>query len=187
LSDYEHGTKGYESGCRCEICSYADHLGQQYLAQQKAQRIEKLLGAVTRTDGDRGCWEWARQRSPEGYAIVRWQGCSQLAHRVAYELLVGPIPDGLQIDHKCRNRGCVNPNHLQAVTSLANNENRSTGSTIASGARNVYRIRNRWQVRVRHEVRTYYGGSFVDLEDAKRAAVDLRNKLHTNNLADRRG
>lgn len=64
------------------------------------------------------CWEWAASRKPNGYGQFGMPGrrSPQLAHRVAYELLVGPIPEGLCLDHLCRNRGCVNVDHLEPVT-----------------------------------------------------------------------
>lgn len=68
-----------------------------------------------------GCWEWQASRMPNGYGrFVRDEGGSTLTHRIAYEMLVGPIPAGLQIDHLCRNRGCVNPAHLEPVTARQN-------------------------------------------------------------------
>lgn len=80
------------------------------------------------TVGD-GCWEWPGSRDKQGYgrfAVPRTPRVSnrwlpKLAHRIAYELFVGPIPDGLTIDHLCRNKGCVNPSHLEAVTQRVNN------------------------------------------------------------------
>lgn len=66
-----------------------------------------------------GCWEWAGSVSATGYGKFYVDG-PRLAHRVAYELTRGPIPDGLQIDHLCRNRRCVNPAHLEAVTQRVN-------------------------------------------------------------------
>lgn len=72
---------------------------------------------------DTGCWEWTGSigRTPNsGYGKVRWDGRSQRAHRVIYELLVGKIPEGLQLDHLCRVRHCVNPDHLEPVTQREN-------------------------------------------------------------------
>jgi len=66
-----------------------------------------------------GCWEWTGSHYPNGYGRVRLTIGDQafsVAHRVAYTLKVGPIPDGLVLDHLCRNKGCVNPSHLEPVT-----------------------------------------------------------------------
>lgn len=70
----------------------------------------------------RGCWVWQRTINSEGYAAIGISpggGAAQvtrLGHRVSYETFRGPIPDGLVLDHLCRNRACVNPAHLEPVT-----------------------------------------------------------------------
>ena len=72
------------------------------------------------TVGD-GCWEWTGARS-NGYGNVEVANRKRRgAHRVIYELLVGAVPDGLELDHLCRNRGCVRPDHLEPVTASENN------------------------------------------------------------------
>lgn len=65
------------------------------------------------------CLEWVGAKT-HGYGILNRSGRSKRAHRVAYELLVGKIPDGLVLDHLCRNTGCVNPDHLEPVTQQVN-------------------------------------------------------------------
>lgn len=71
------------------------------------------------TVGD-GCWEWTAARTEAGYGLV-WNGDKLVyAHRVLYELLVGPIPEGLVIDHLCRVRHCVRPDHMEPVTNAEN-------------------------------------------------------------------
>lgn len=109
------------------------------------------------------------------------------AHRVAYELAVGPIPDGMEIDHSCRNRRCVNPSHLRIATRKQNQENLAPRKHSRSGVRGVSwdKARQKWIVHVTHNREVYYGGGYVNLEDAEQAAIELRNKLYTHNALDR--
>lgn len=67
-----------------------------------------------------GCWEWIGAHSTNGYAKIAVAGRSLYAHRVLYEVLVGPIPKGLVIDHLCCNKGCVNPSHMEPVPQRVN-------------------------------------------------------------------
>jgi len=66
------------------------------------------------------CWPWAGAKS-RGYGGFRVKKQRFSAHRFEYELLIGPIPDGLTLDHLCRNPSCVNPGHLEPVTQAENN------------------------------------------------------------------
>ena len=66
-----------------------------------------------------GCWHWTGALR-RGYGAIKVGDVMREAHRVGYELLRGPIPEGLQIDHLCRNPGCVNPDHMEPVTAREN-------------------------------------------------------------------
>lgn len=63
-----------------------------------------------------GCWSWTGGRTGTGYGSVAWKGRELRSHRLVYEILVGPIPAGRDLHHKCRDRACVNPEHLEPVT-----------------------------------------------------------------------
>lgn len=76
--------------------------------------FEELIEArFQRSDG---CWLWTGAMQPSGYGTFR----GRAAHRITYELFVGPIPENLTIDHLCRVRSCVNPAHLEPVTIAVN-------------------------------------------------------------------
>ncbi len=66
-----------------------------------------------------GCWLWTTPH-PDGYGRFAHKGKRTTSHRWSYEAFNGPIQPGLVIDHLCRNRGCVRPSHLRAVTPLEN-------------------------------------------------------------------
>jgi hypothetical protein len=67
-----------------------------------------------------GCWLWLNALNGHGYG-TRWHNNKQTgAHRVSYELHIGPVPEGLYLDHLCRVRCCVNPHHLEPVTQREN-------------------------------------------------------------------
>lgn len=79
---------------------------------------------------ENGCWTWVGSRSPGGYGTVSFRGKSIGAHRMMYELHVGPIPDGMDLDHfVCETPSCVNPAHLRPVSTR---ENLLRGDTMAS-------------------------------------------------------
>jgi len=81
--------------------------------------IAQRLRAIAPTDDD-GCWMWSNYIDRDGYGYMMWQGRYRPAHAVSYETFSGPIPDGMELDHLCRNRSCINPAHLEPVTHAEN-------------------------------------------------------------------
>ncbi len=93
------------------------------ITQRSTSLAARLAARTVVTDS--GCWLWQGARNGDGYGIIRRDSHSlALAHRVAYELHVGAIPNGLTIDHLCYERACVNPAHHEAVSLAENNRRR---------------------------------------------------------------
>ena len=76
---------------------------------------------VDQSAGPDACWPWTASRQTQGYGQIGLPktGHTVRAHRVAYELAVGPIPDGHEIHHRCRTRACCNPSHMEPMTRQA--------------------------------------------------------------------
>jgi len=89
------------------------------LTVQRAAPEIRFWAKVDKSSPD-GCWLWTGSRPGRGYGHFGVDGRIVRAHRWAYEAIIGPIPSGMEIDHLCRVRHCVNPEHLQPVAHSVN-------------------------------------------------------------------
>jgi len=94
----------------------AKGMSRRYPTDTLAERLERYSTPEPNT----GCILWMNSGTVDGYGQVWWDGKLQRAHRASYELVNGPIPAGMQLDHRCRVRCCINPHHLEIVTSKEN-------------------------------------------------------------------
>lgn len=136
------------------------------------------------------CWLWTAA-SLGGYGVFTEShgGKQHKAHRFAYELLVGPIPEGLVIDHRCRTTLCVNPSHLRPVTIKQNNEHKGGPTRLSTtGVLGVsYQAKSkRYMAMVGHNGERVYGGLYATIEEAAVAVKALRLSLFTHNDVDRK-
>jgi hypothetical protein len=141
------------------------------------------------TDKSGECWLWTGAVS-SGYGRIKGappQKEMLLAHRAAYEMAKGPIPEGMVIDHTCHQKLCVNPDHLRAVTTKQNVEHTSgPHRNNKSGYLGVHENPpGRWRGKVKHHDKDHYTPRFNTPEEADEAVRDLRNKLFTHNDRDR--
>lgn len=87
------------------------------MSEFEPRRVAHFWMRVERTPT---CWLWGGSKNADGYGWFHIENERISTHRFAYRVVHGEIPDGLQIDHLCRNRACVNPDHLEAVDSRTN-------------------------------------------------------------------
>lgn len=82
--------------------------------------LQRFAAKVKLPDSPNGCWLWRDHRNKDGYGQIKVGRKMVRSHRFAFLTFVGPVPPGLELDHLCRNPGCVNPAHLEPVTHREN-------------------------------------------------------------------
>ena len=114
------------SKCGVKICVNPSHAKPGKRGRSVGVSTEGRFEALYEAEPNSGCWLWIgtdsnlRGTATTAYGLFYSDKKMVLAHRWAYEHYVGPIPAGLQLDHKCRTRCCVNPKHLEPVTGSEN-------------------------------------------------------------------
>lgn len=118
VDDCDREATGARGWCKRHYCRWRRHgdplQGKDWVVGSQ----EEQFWSKVAQDGD--CWIWTRGKYPGGYGFFHVAGKGVRAHRWAYESLRGEIPEGLELDHLCRNPPCVNPWHLEPVTGRVN-------------------------------------------------------------------
>lgn len=119
--------------CGCGELAPIAKFNDKRRGHKKGQSIRFILGHHARLQfgkpfykiDSNGCWIWQAFKDRDGYGVKKEGGKTMRAHRYMYEQLKSKIPNGLHIDHLCRVRSCVNPDHLEVVTITENNRRSS--------------------------------------------------------------
>ena len=147
---------------------------------------ERFWAKVEKLPGD-GCWFWRGAHKAHGYGHLNRGGRWLLAHRYAYEILIGPIPAGLELDHLCYEPSCVRPAHLEPVSRAENAKRAAERRTSACPAGHPYTPENtyRWKGGNQRSCRTCHMLKERDRRQAetrKCAVKGCRNKRHARGL-----
>lgn len=155
------------------------------MSRWKPETLEERFWGKVDKSGD--CWEWTASRRANGYGQIMIDKVNRTAHRVAYELANGPIAACVDIDHTCRNRACVRPDHLREASRKQNMENLGT-ARAASGIRGVSwdKARGKWSAKLGHNGKSINLGRFDSSEEAGKAVKAKRLELFTHNELDKK-
>lgn len=132
----------------CESCGNAFTTSRHHLdagwgrfcsaeCRRESMRLsveQQLTAKLDRSGGPDACWPWTGSLRSNGYGMLCSRGQQISSHRASYQTYIGPIPDGMALDHTCRNRACGNPMHLEPVTNKVN-VLRGVGPTAQNAAK----------------------------------------------------
>lgn len=168
------GSRGYCGMHYQRVLKYGDPNG----GIAKYDTWQEALRKRVHQEGD--CIVWAGHRNQHGYGRVNVGGNRlRVVHHLAWELVHGPIPDGLEVDHVCFNRACINVDHLRTVTRSDNARHRQGAQPNSkSGVRNVHACKGgRWMVRLKVAGKHMYFGSYDTIEEAEQVAIRARREV----------
>ena len=155
--------------------------------------LEESFTAWPRHENESGCIIWGGNTSgyaPMQYGVLTFRNGRRGAHRVAYELKHGTIPRGMDVDHLCHTRLCVNPDHLRLATRKQNQEHRrGANRNSLTGVRGVTFDKKRpvgkqYKAKFRHNYRDIHVGRFATIQEAEAAVTAARRELFTHSNHD---
>jgi len=144
--------------------------------------VSQRFWAMVEKAGPNDCWTWTAWKHRKGYGYVRVKGRLLRAHRVAYELAIGPIPKGIRVLLRCDNPACVNPNHLFLGSHDDNVRDRVSKNRSAFGERNGRAKLTQSQA---EEIRRVYGRNQISQQELADeygiSKTQVRTLLHYQN------
>lgn len=160
----------------------------RFFCARKSSALPARFWDKVRVDFATGCWEWMGGRDTAGYGVATINKTFHRVHRAAWTDGHGSIEDGKHIDHKCRNRACINLDHLHLVTPAENAQHRAgiRGGTSKYRGVSFYKRTGRWTAQGRLNYKVYRLGYFDTEEEAAEVARQWRLEHYSNSLIDKR-
>lgn len=185
-----------QSGCTLTNIKALGYCNGHYLRHTRGQNMtspirrqlsesERFWEKVDKTDS---CWNWTGA-TDKGYGAFRYKGAAAGAHRVSYVWAYGPLPKGIEVDHVCHNRSCVNPAHLRPATKVLNGQNRAgLNRNNKSGVRGVHWVNSdeKWIAKGHKDGTPVHVGRFDSLEEAAAAIHAWRVENMPYSVLDQR-
>lgn len=137
---------------------------------------EEALKARSERRGE--CLAWTGTKNQDGYGRIRINDRLESVHRVAFEMTGTPIPEGMEVDHTCFNRACIEPRHLRLANRAQNTQyRRGAQPNSKTGIRNVHESNGKWFVRLKVQQKNRTWGPFGTVDEAKAEASRRRKEF----------